>query len=95
MSKKKKEIKDKPLDMKHLDIALKCSQIYKIINEANLDLSKLRDECDHPKTYIGDYQTHYGHIIENATICFVCNELLNTVSKTPLSLYTNEYTFKI
>ncbi len=77
------------MDKKHLQIEKAVKNCYAIIKKANEDLESLRKVCEHPETELCNYQWGGpGHVLEGATVCSICGELLGN----PFSQFSYEIT---
>ncbi len=61
--------------MKQEEINKKKQEMYTLIKQANEVLDEIRKICQHPITFVGDYQSRIGHIQE-AEICSDCGEFI-------------------
>ncbi len=70
-------------------IKSKKKKLFKIIEEANLDLEILRRGCDHPNTEGCNYSYGPGRV-SPATICSDCGELVDSEFLNLQFSYTTE-----
>lgn len=61
--------------MNNEEIKSQCEHEYQVIKIAEENLKRLREICDHSKTFIGNYSYRVG-VIQEATICFYCGTCL-------------------
>ena len=81
-------------DSKHQKIGGEILQLYKIISDANTQLSELRKQCEHPHTSRGDYAWAPGHISFGVNICDVCGEVVEEIEAQIASNLTAGYDYK-
>lgn len=64
--------------MKANEIKKRKKVLFKIIEDSNSELERLRQECKHEKTYKGIWQWAPGHTF-NAEICDICGECIKNL----------------